>query len=80
MSQQSQTTDATKIDSQRNSWDFPEELPGQSMGPLGTGYLKPIPELLDGDSASALSGAPGGMLTRDEIINLKFLKNILEKM
>ena len=74
MSQQSQTTETTKIDSQPNSWDFLEELPSQSMESLRTGYLQPISELSDEDSASALSSTPSGMLIRDEKINLKFLK------
>jgi len=55
MSQQSQRTDATEVDSQHNTWDFPEELPGNSIDPLGSGYLQPVLGLLDGDSASALS-------------------------
>jgi len=63
MSQQWQTIDATKVDLQPDSWDFPGELPGQSMESLGTGYLQPISELSDGDSASARSSAPSGMLT-----------------
>ncbi|PUU83593.1 hypothetical protein B9Z19DRAFT_1118946 [Tuber borchii] len=63
MSQQSQTTDATEIDLQPNSWDLPGDLPSQSMESLGTGYLQPISELSDGDSASALSSALSGMLT-----------------
>ena len=44
MSQQSQTTDATEIDTQPTAWDFPEEIPTQSMESLGSGYLQPISE------------------------------------
>ena len=62
MSQQSQTTDATEVDIQPNSWDFPVELPGNSIDSLGSGYLHPISDL-DGDSTSALSSAPSGILT-----------------
>jgi len=53
MSQQRQRTDATEVDSQHNTWDFPEGLPGNSIDPLGSGYLQPVLGLLDGDSASA---------------------------
>jgi len=55
MSQQRQRTYATEVDSQHNAWDFPEELPGNSIDPLGPGYLLLISELSGGDSASALS-------------------------
>jgi len=34
MSQQSQTTDATEVDLQPNTWDFPGELPGNSIDSL----------------------------------------------
>ena len=63
MSQQSQTTDATEVDIQPNSWDFPGELPGNSIDLLGSGYLHPISDLSDGDSTSALSSASSGILT-----------------
>ena len=65
MSQQSQTTDATEVDIpvQPNSWDFPGELLGNSIDSLGSGYLQPISDLSDGDSTSALSSAPSGILT-----------------
>jgi len=56
VSQQSQRTNATKVGSQHNVWDFPEELPGNSIDPLGSGYLQPISELSYGDSANALCG------------------------
>jgi len=55
MSQQSQRTDGTKADEQHNAWDFPEELPGNPIDPLGSGHLQPASELSDGDSVSALS-------------------------
>ena len=57
MSQQIQRTDATEVDSQYNAWDFPEELPGDTIDPLGSGYLRPISELSVGNSASAPSWA-----------------------
>ena len=60
VAQQSQRTDATEVDSRHNAWDFPEELQGNSIDPLGSGYLKPISELSEGDGAGALAG--GGML------------------
>jgi len=53
----SQSTDATKVDSQANAWDFPDELVGNSIDPLRSGYLHPISELWDYDSTSALSSA-----------------------
>jgi len=55
MSQQSQRTDGTKVDAQHNAWDFPEELPGNPIDPLGSRHLQPVSELSGGDSASALS-------------------------
>jgi len=53
---QSQRTNEMEVDSQRNAWDFPEELPvlGNSIDPLGSRYLQRIPQPPDGDSASAL--------------------------
>jgi hypothetical protein len=53
----SKSTDATEVDSQANVWDFPDELPGNSIDTLGSGYLHPISELSDCDSTSALSSA-----------------------
>jgi len=50
MPQQSQRTGATE-DGSHNAWDFLEELPGNSIGPLGSGYPQPISELSYGDSA-----------------------------
>ena len=77
ISQQSQTTDATEVDTQPtgNSWDFSEELPGE---PLGTGYLQPISELSDGDTTSALSSAPSRMLTPtlEELSNMESMRNL----
>ena len=64
MSQQSQTTDATEVDIQPNSWDFPGELPGNSIDSLGSGYLQPISDLSDDGSTSAHSSASSGILTR----------------
>jgi len=55
MSQQNQRIDATDVELQHGAWDSPEELPGSSIDPLGSGYLQPILELSGGDSASALS-------------------------
>jgi len=55
MSQQRQRSDATEVDSQHNARYFPEELPGNSIDPLGSGYLQPISESSDGDGARALS-------------------------
>ena len=55
MSQQSQRTNATEFDSQHNAWDFPAELPGNSIDPLGSGYPQPKSEISDGDSASTFS-------------------------
>ena len=77
MSQQSQTTDVTEVDSKPSSWDFPGELPGQSMESLGKGYLQPISELSDGDSVSALSKAPSGMLapTLEALSNMESMRN-----
>ena len=51
-----------------------EELPGE---PLGTAYLQPISELSDGDSTSALSSAPSGMLTPtlEELSNMESMRN-----
>jgi len=63
MSQQSQTTDATEVDMQPNTWDFPGELPGNSIDSLGSGYLQPLSDLSDGDSTSALSSIPSGIPT-----------------
>jgi len=37
--------------------DFPDELAGNSIDSLGSGYLHPISELSDCDSTSALSSA-----------------------
>ena len=34
----SQSTDATEVDSQANAWNFPDELLGNSMNSLGSGY------------------------------------------
>ena len=53
----SKSTDATEVDSQANVWDIPDELPGNSIDTLGSGYLGPISELPDCDSTSALSSA-----------------------
>ena len=64
MPQQSQTADATEVDIQPNSWDFPGGLPRNSICSLGSGYLQPISDLSDGDSTSALSSAPSGILTQ----------------
>jgi len=77
MSQPSQTTDATEVDLQPDSWDFPGELPGQSMESLGTGYLQLISELSDGDSAIALFSAPSGMLTPtlEALSNMESMRN-----
>ena len=55
MSQQNQRTDGTEVELQHDARDFPEELPGNSIDPLGSGYLQPISEPSDGDSASAFS-------------------------
>ena len=63
MSEHSQTTDATEVDMQPNSWDLPGDMPGNSIEELGSRYLQPISDLSDGDSTSALSSAPSGMLT-----------------
>ena len=52
MLSQSQGTDATGVDSEHDVWDFPEELPGHSIDPLGSRYLHPIRELSDRDSAT----------------------------
>ena len=59
----SQSTDTTEVDSQVNPWEFPEQLPENSMESLTSGYLQPISELSDADSTSALSSAPSGILT-----------------
>ena len=77
MSQQSQTTDATQVDSKPSSWDFPGELPGQSMESLGKGYLQPISEISDGDSVSALPKALSGMLTPtlEALSNMESMRN-----
>jgi len=53
----SQSVDATEVDSQANAWDFPDELHGNSIDSLGSGYQHPISELSDCDSTSALSSA-----------------------
>jgi len=53
----SQSTDAPEVDSQANASDFPDELPGNSIDSLRSGYLHAISELSDCDSTSALSGA-----------------------
>ena len=53
----SQSTHATEVDSQANAWDFPDELPGNSIDSPGSGYLHPISELSDCGSTSALSSA-----------------------
>jgi len=55
MSQQSERTNATEFDSQHNAWDFAEGLPGNSIDPLGSGYLQQKSEISDGDSASNFS-------------------------
>ena len=54
---------ATKPNDRHNSRDFPGELPGNSIDLLGSGHLQPISDLSDGDSTSALSSAPRGILT-----------------
>jgi len=54
MSQQSQRTDPTEVDSQHNVWDSPEELLRNSIDPLGSRYLQPISEFFHGDSANTL--------------------------
>ena len=41
---------------QHNAWDFPEELPGNSIDPLGSVYLQPISELSYCNIANALCG------------------------
>ena len=46
----SQSIDATEVDSQANAWDFSDELPGNSIDSLGSGYQHPILELSDCDS------------------------------
>ena len=56
-------TDATEVDMQPNIWDFPGELPGNSIDPHRSGYLQPTLDLSDGDSTSPLSNAPSGILT-----------------
>jgi len=61
MSQQSGRKDVTEVGLQHNAWDFPDELSGNLIDPLGSRYLQPILELSDGDGASALSS--GFMLT-----------------
>jgi len=73
----SQSTDATEVDSQVNAWEFPEQLPGSSMDTLTSGYLQPISELSDGDSTSALSSAPSGILTPtlDALSNMESMGN-----
>ena len=53
----SKSTDATEVDSQANVWDLPDELSGNSIDSLGSGYLNPISEPSDRDSTSALSSA-----------------------
>ena len=53
----SKSTDATEVDSKAIVWDFPDELPGNSIDTLGSRYLHPISELSDCDSTSALSSA-----------------------
>ena len=51
----SQSIDAIEVDSQANAWDFPDELPGNSIDCLESEYQHPISELSDCDSTSALS-------------------------
>jgi len=48
----SQSIDATdsEVDSQANAWDFSDELLGNSIDSLGSGYQHPILELSDCDS------------------------------
>ena len=55
MLQKSQRTKATQVGSKLDAWGFPEELPGNSIDPAGSGYPHPIWELSSRDSASALS-------------------------
>jgi len=73
MSEPSQATDATEVELQPDSWDFPGESLGQSMESLGTGYLQPISEP---SPLLAVTFADSSTINyeRDEIINLKFLK------
>jgi len=40
---------------QHGAWDFAEELSGNSIDPLGSGYLQLMLELSGGDNTSALS-------------------------
>jgi len=53
----SQSTDATEVESQANAWDFPDELLGNAMDSLGSGYLHPISEPSNCDSMRTLSSA-----------------------
>jgi len=55
MSQQNQRTEGTEDELQHGAWDFAEELSGNSIDPLGSGYLQLMLELSGGDNSSALS-------------------------
>ena len=68
------STDATEVNSHKNTQDSPESLQRNSIEHLGSGYPDSISELSDCESAnvSALSRAPRGLLT----LTLEALGNI----